>query len=175
MGLARSDRLTTEKARVIERVNVPLILFILFVGVPILEIAAFIKIGAWIGLVPTLLGCVVTAVIGAFLVRLQGFGVLRSAQDALARNELPVNAIAHGVFILIAGVLLMTPGYVTDAMGFLLLVPPVRMKIAHTAMAYLRDHAGVRVVRGASWGAQSRRDSPGKTIEGEAVEITDED
>lgn len=155
--------------------NVPLILFILFVGVPILEIAAFIKIGAWIGLVPTLLGCVVTAVIGAFLVRLQGFGVLRNAQNALARNELPVNEITHGVFILIAGVLLMTPGYVTDTMGFLLLVPPVRMKIAHAAMAYLKDHAKVSVMRSASWGTESRRDSPGMTIEGEAVEIADED
>lgn len=155
--------------------NVPLILFILFVGVPILEIAAFIKIGAWIGLIPTLLGCVVTAMIGAFLVRLQGFGVLRNAQDALARGELPVNEIAHGVFILIAGVLLMTPGYVTDTMGFLLLIPIVRSKIAHAAMAYLRDHAEVRVMRSASWRAQSRRDEPGPTIEGEAVEIPEKD
>lgn len=119
----------------------PLLLFVLFVGVPILEIAAFIKIGGWIGVLPTLLGCVVTAVIGAFLVRLQGFGVLRNAQAAIARHEIPVDEIAHGVFILIAGVLLMTPGYVTDAMGFLLLIPPLRLKMAHAAIAYLKDRA----------------------------------
>lgn len=153
--------------------NIGLILFVLFVGVPILEIAAFIKIGGWIGLGPTLLGCVVTAVIGAFLVRLQGFGVLRRAQETLARNELPVGEIAHGAFILIAGVLLMTPGYVTDAMGFLLLVPPVRLAIAHAVMKHLKDHAEVSVVRAASWGRETRNDGAGATIEGEAVEIDD--
>jgi UPF0716 protein FxsA len=156
-------------------VTVPIILFILFVGVPILEIAAFIKIGGWIGLVPTLLGCVVTAVIGAFLVRLQGFGVLRRAQEALARNELPVGEIAHGAFILVAGVLLMTPGYVTDAMGFLLLVPPVRVAIAQAVMTYLKDHATVSVVRAASWGRETRNSGGGMTIEGEAVEIDEKD
>ena len=166
MGLARSGRLG---------MSIPLVLFILFVGVPILEIAAFIKIGGWIGLVPTLLGCVVTAVIGAFLVRLQGFGVLRNAQAALARSELPVNEIAHGVFILIAGVLLMTPGYVTDAMGFLLLVPAVRLKIAHAAMAYLKDHAEIAVMGSAGWGGQTRQSGPGVVIEGEAVEIDEDD
>jgi len=156
-------------------VTVPIILFILFVGVPILEIAAFIKIGGWIGLVPTLLGCVVTAVIGAFLVRLQGFGVLRRAQEALARNELPVGEIAHGAFIIVAGVLLMTPGYVTDAMGFLLLVPPVRVAIAQAVMTYLKDHATVSVVRAASWGRETRNSGGGMTIEGEAVEIDEKD
>lgn len=155
--------------------NLPLLLFLLFVGVPILEIAAFIKIGGWIGLAPTLLGCVVTAVIGAFLVRLQGFGVLRNAQAAIARNELPVSEIAHGVFILIAGVLLMTPGYVTDAMGFLLLVPAVRSAVAHAAMAYVKAHARVHVMRSAAWSEETRNDAPGMTIEGEAVEIKESD
>lgn len=165
MGLARSGR----------RVNVALILFILFVGVPILEIAAFVKIGGWIGVIPTLLGCVVTALIGAFLVRQQGFGVLRRAQEALAINELPVGEIAHGAFILIAGVLLMTPGYVTDAMGFLLLIPPVRMTIAQAVMTWLRKHGQVRIVRAASCNARTGDDATGVTIEGEAVDITEED
>ena len=155
--------------------SIGIILFILFVGVPILEIAAFIKIGGWIGLLPTLLGCVVTAVIGAFLVRLQGFEVIRRAQTALARSELPVDQLAHGVFILIAGVLLMTPGYVTDAMGFLLLVPPLRLQIARGVMAYLKDHAAVQV-SGSAWGYETREDtSSGVTIEGEAVEVDDGD
>lgn len=151
--------------------SVPLILFILFVGVPILEIAAFIKIGGLIGVVPTLIGCVVTAIIGAYLVRLQGFGVLRQAQEAMARQELPIGQLAHGVFILIAGVLLMTPGYVTDAMGFLLLVPAVRMRLAKSAAAYLKTHAEVSVF---GTGAPSR-DRASMTIEGEAVDITDVD
>ncbi len=153
--------------------NVPLILFVLFVGVPILEIAAFIKIGEAIGLVPTLLGCVVTAVIGAFLVRLQGFGVLRDVQMKMARNELPVSELAHGAMILVAGVLLMTPGYVTDAMGFLLLAPPVRMRVARANIAYLKNHAEIRVM-GAGPNRNPQSHSPGITIEGEAVEIDDE-
>lgn len=165
MGLARSGR----------RVSLGLILFILFVGVPILEIAAFIKIGGWIGIIPTLLGCIVTALIGAFLVRKQGFGVLRRAQEALARNELPVSEIAHGAFILVAGVLLMTPGYVTDAMGFLLLVPPIRMAIAQATMTWLKNHAKVQIVRATSWGAQARDDEVGVTIEGEAIDLTEDD
>lgn len=155
--------------------SVPLILFILFVGVPILEIAAFIKIGGLIGVAPTLLGCVVTALIGAYLVRLQGFGVLRKAQEAIARQELPVDKLAHGVFILIAGVLLMTPGYVTDAMGFLLLVPPLRVRLARSAADYLKSHATVSVFgTGGATGASPRERSP-MTIEGEAVDITDAD
>jgi len=155
-------------------VNVPLILFILFVGVPILEIAAFIKIGGWIGIVPTLLGCVLTAIIGAFLVRLQGFGVLKSAQAAIGRNELPFDQIAHGVLILVAGVLLMTPGYVTDAMGFLLLVPAIRVRVARAVINHVKANADIHV-GGAEWGATQRRDARGVVIEGEAVEISDED
>ncbi|OFW99865.1 MAG: hypothetical protein A3E78_09425 [Alphaproteobacteria bacterium RIFCSPHIGHO2_12_FULL_63_12] len=154
--------------------GIPLLLFIFFVGVPILEIAAFIKIGGWIGLVPTLLGCVVTALIGAFLVRLQGFGVLQRAQAAIARGEAPVEDIAQGVLILVAGVLLMTPGYVTDTMGFLLLVPPIRKRVGRAAIAHAAANADIHVV-GGGWGERARRDGAGVIIEGEAVEIRDDD
>jgi len=153
--------------------NIGFILFILFVVVPILEIAAFIQIGGAIGMVPTLHGCVVTAVIGAYLVRLQGFGVLMKAQAALARNELPVDQLAHGAFILIAGVLLMTPGYVTDAMGFIFLVPTARMLIAHWVINYFKTHADIRVVS-SGWNDTPRNDGGGFTIEGDAIEIDDE-
>jgi len=147
----------------------------LFVGVPLLEIAAFIQIGSLIGVIPTLLGCVVTAIIGAYLVRLQGFAVLRDAQARLSRDELPVDALAHGAMILVAGVLLMTPGYVTDAMGFALLVPPLRVAVAKWVVNYVRTHAKVHVM-GAGFEQQSERAaSGGFTIEGEAVEIDDRD
>ncbi len=148
----------------------PLILFLLFVIIPLLEIAAFIKIGEAIGVIPTLLGCVVTAVIGAFLVRLQGFGVLRRGQEVFARGELPVDELAHGVMILVAGVLLMTPGYVTDTMGFLLLVPPVRLAAARVGIASLKKHAKVHVTR-----PRATKSNGGVIIEGEAVDITDDD
>jgi UPF0716 protein FxsA len=146
---------------------IPIILFVLFIGVPLLEIAAFIKIGEAIGVVPTLLGCVVTAVAGAILVRIQGFGVLRRAQAAMAQHQAPVDELAHGVMILVAGVLLMTPGYVTDTMGFLLLIAPVRLAIARAAFKALKDRAFVTVRRAAA------PQSDGVTIEGEATDITD--
>ncbi|MCB2113453.1 MAG: FxsA family protein [Parvularculaceae bacterium] len=157
--------------------NIGFVLFVLFVVVPVLEIAAFIQIGGAIGTVPTLLGCVATAVIGAYFVRLQGFGVLMKAQTSLARNELPVDQLAHGAFILVAGVLLMTPGYVTDALGFTLLVPAARMRIARWVVNYFKDRADVRVVR-SGWGESARDNGAdargrGVTIEGEAVEIDD--
>ncbi len=148
----------------------PLILFLLFVIIPLLEIAAFIKIGEAIGVIPTLLGCVVTAVIGAFLVRLQGFGVLRRGQEVIACGQLPVDELAHGVMILVAGALLMTPGYVTDTMGFLLLVPPVRLAVAGAGMGWLKKHAQVHVTR-----SHAPTSDRGVTIEGEAVDITEKD
>ncbi|MEZ5921914.1 MAG: FxsA family protein [Parvularculaceae bacterium] len=152
-----------------------LILFILFFGIPLLEIFVFIQIGGLIGPIPTLLGCVVTAVIGAFLVRMQGFHVLRDAQARLSRDELPVDALAHGAMILVAGVLLMAPGYVTDAMGFALLAPPVRVIVAKWVVNYVRTHAKVHLM-GAGFEQQSERAaSGGFTIEGEAVEIDDRD
>ncbi len=154
-----------------------LVLFILFVGVPILEIAAFIKIGEAIGVLPTLLGCVVTAIIGAALVRHQGFGVIAKAQGSIARGEMPVDQLGDGVFILIAGILLMTPGYVTDAMGFLLLIPPLRRRIARAAIKAMMKNANIQVVRptgGREYGAPRRDVSGGgPVIEGEAIDITD--
>lgn len=153
--------------------SVPLILFILFVGVPILEIAAFMQIGAMIGIVPTLFGILLTALIGAWLVRLQGFGVLRDAQNALARNELPVDQLAHGVLILAAGILLMTPGFVTDTFGFLLLVPPLRLRVAKAILACIKGRAEFGVMR-SGWGPAAGPDGSGVTIDGEAVEIDDD-
>lgn len=95
------------------------------------------------------------------------------AQAALARDELPVDQLAHGAFILIAGVLLLTPGYVTDAMGFILLIPAARMRIAHWVIDYFKRNAAVRVVR-PGWGAPPRDDGAGVIIEGEAVEVDDD-
>lgn len=148
---------------------VPIILFVLFVGLPLLEIAAFIKIGEAFGVLPTLLGCVATAVIGAVLVRIQGFGVLRRAQAALSSQQFPVDELAHGVMIFAAGILLMTPGYVTDAMGFLLLIPPLRLAIARAGFKRLKDLAVISVRRANAPAAA------GMTIEGEATDITPKD
>ncbi len=101
-------------------------LLVAFIAVPILEIALFIQVGGLIGLWPTLAIVILTALAGTALMRVQGLQALRRLQTAVERGENPVGPIAHGALILVAGVLLLTPGFFTDAVGLALLLPPVR-------------------------------------------------
>lgn len=104
-------------------------LFLIFVTVPILEIALFIQIGGAIGLFPTLLIVIATAIAGTALMRHQGMQALARLQTRLEAGGDPVGPIAHGALILVAGVLLLTPGFFTDTVGLLLLVPAVRERV----------------------------------------------
>lgn len=103
-----------------------ILLLAMFIAIPIIEIGLFIEIGGWIGLWPTLGIVIVTAFAGTTLLRLQGLAVLQRAQQATVRNELPVQEVFDGLCLLIAGILLLTPGFFTDTVGFLLFVPPFR-------------------------------------------------
>lgn len=105
------------------------LLFLLFLVVPMIEIGLFIVIGQTIGLVPTLLGVVLTAIIGSYIIRMQGVSLLLEIRRLTGQGQLPARQIADGVMLAVAGALLLTPGYFTDAMGFLLLVPPMRLVI----------------------------------------------
>lgn len=102
------------------------ILFLVFMIVPLIEIAFFVLIGQAIGLWPTLLGVLVTAVAGSLVLRLQGMALLNEIRDTMGRGMLPARALADAMLVAIAGVLLLTPGYFTDILGILLLIPPVR-------------------------------------------------
>jgi UPF0716 protein FxsA len=101
-------------------------LFLIFVGVPILEIALFIQVGGAIGIWATLAIVVLTALAGTTLMRIQGMQALSKLQRSIEQGGNPVGPIAHGALILVAGVLLLTPGFFTDAVGLALLIPPVR-------------------------------------------------
>ncbi len=101
-------------------------LFLLFVAVPLIEIALFIQVGGLIGLWPTLLVVVVTALAGTWLVRSQGTEALARLRRSMAELSDPSETLAHGAMILFAGALLLTPGFFTDAVGFALLVPAFR-------------------------------------------------
>lgn len=101
---------------------IPLLLII----VPIAEIAAFILIGGEIGVFPTLGLVFITAIVGTALLRWQGLGLLNRIKSETEAGRLPGRDLVHGVMIMIAGVLLLTPGFVTDTLGFLLFVPAVR-------------------------------------------------
>jgi len=92
-------------------------LFALFVGVPILEIALFIQVGGWLGLWPTLGIVILTALAGTLLLRTQGIQTLGRLQSSVSEGKNPMDPIAHGAMILIAAVLLLTPGFFTDITG----------------------------------------------------------
>lgn len=101
-------------------------LALLFVAVPLLELFLLIRLGAVIGLLPTLALCVLTGVAGAWLARREGLRALWSFQARLAKGGMPGRALMDGICILLGGALLLTPGLLTDVVGFSLLLPPSR-------------------------------------------------
>ena len=103
-----------------------MLLFVLFIAVPLIEIALFIQLGSFLGLGWTLLIVVLTALVGTWLVRQQGLAVLGKVQNSLNELNDPTEPLAHGAMILFSGALLLTPGFFTDTVGFLLLVPKIR-------------------------------------------------
>lgn len=102
------------------------LLFMLFLAVPFAEIYVLIEVGRKIGTLATIFLLVFTAVLGALLVRMQGMSTYAHIQQAVNQGRLPATEIIEGVMIMIAGLLLLTPGFVTDAVGFVLLVPGAR-------------------------------------------------
>ena len=125
---------------------IPLILII----VPIIEITLFVQIGGAIGLGWTLLVILATAMLGARAIRRQGIDALARAQAQMATGKPPVGEIVHGVLILMAGILLLTPGFMTDALGLLLLFPATRLVVLELAAGFIlpKLFSGFSVRRG---------------------------
>ena len=116
---------------------VPL-LVALFVLVPIVELAVIIRVGQALGVLQTLLLMVVVSVVGAWLVKHEGIGVWRRAQRQLEMGAVPGRELVDGTLIMFAGVLLLTPGFVSDCIGILLLLPPVRAGLRGLVIRRLR-------------------------------------
>jgi len=110
-------------------------LLLLFIAVPLIEIALFIQVGGWLTLWPTLAIVLATGIIGTVLVKQQGLRVLNDLRSSLQDMRDPLSPLAHGAMILFAGALLLTPGFFTDAVGFLLLVPAVRRLVVRSLAA----------------------------------------
>ena len=146
-------------------------LFLAFLLVPIIEIALFIQVGGLIGLWPTLAIVVLTAVLGTWLVRTQGMMALGQLRSSFERLQDPAEPLAHGAMILFAGALLLTPGFFTDAFGFALLMPPVRMAVyrflrAKVAVASFQMGPGSMHGRHYPGGTGQPRTDPSGWVEG---------
>ena len=152
-------------------------LFVLFVTVPIIEIALFIQIGGEIGLLSTLGIVIATAFLGTYLVRKQGLSALSQLKNNVETLENPIAPLAHGIMILLAGALLLTPGFFTDAVGFSLLVPNIRIwlfervkqRILHSQNGFSFTHARTGGAKHSS--ENGERQASGTTIEGVYEEL----
>lgn len=112
-------------------------LFLLFTLVPALELYLLLKVGTVIGAFNTLLLIILTGVVGAFYARQQGFRVINNIQWKLEQGELPGDDLINGAMLLVGGALLVTPGFVTDFVGFSLIFPPTREAIKISVRRYL--------------------------------------
>jgi UPF0716 protein FxsA len=112
-------------------------LFLIFVTVPLVELALLIKIGTYIGTFSTILIVILTAALGAFMAKLEGIGVMYRIQENLSQGVFPADELISGLMILVAGVLLLTPGFITDVLGFLMVFPSSREPIKGLLKRYI--------------------------------------
>jgi UPF0716 protein FxsA len=146
-------------------------LFLLFLLVPLIEIYFLIQVGRWIGAGWTVFFVVATAVVGVALLKQQGIDTLQRAQQSVNRGGLPAVEMLEGVALVFSGAFLLTPGFVTDTLGFVLLVPPLRRYLIKSLM-----HSNSTLWRGRYTQFYQRRDQHGSEstiIEGEIVDEDD--
>lgn len=141
------------------------ILLAIFMIVPLIEIACFVVIGNAIGLWPTLAGVLLMAVTGALVLRWQGLSLLNEIRSSMGEGRLPARALADAMMVAIAGLLLLLPGYFSDLVGLLLLVPPVRTLIYR----FLASRVQVVSTTGASYRFSQRR------VEDDTIELGDDE
>jgi len=145
-------------------------LFLLFVAVPLIEIALFIKVGGFLGLWPTLGIVVATAFLGTWLVRAQGAAAMNRLRGSFSQLQDPTQPLADGAMILFAGALLLTPGFFTDAIGFLLLFPPFRT----AAFQYFKKRVKVQTFTTGT-PPPHQPQQPDNVIDGDFIEINPND
>jgi UPF0716 protein FxsA len=139
---------------------VPPLIAILVLALPLLEIAGFVLVGSEIGVLPTIGLVILSAVAGSFLLRWQGFGALGRIRREIDAGNSPGRELAHGLMIMLAGILLLIPGFITDIVGLLLFVPAVR----EFAWRYLKSRITVVTNFGVGGRGPARRND-GRTID----------
>ena len=144
-----------------------------------------IEVGGRIGALPTIALTVLTAVLGLSIVRVQGLTILGRMQTSLSRGEPPVAELVHGFFLLIAGVCLFIPGFVSDGIGILLLIPPIRALVGRLGLQGLiisrkkptggRDAAGNLIIEGDCWESPEAGVAPGDRSGGPTERAPEDD
>jgi len=148
---------------------------LIFILLPFSEIFVLIRAGGEFGFWPTFLTCVLTGVIGGFLVKKQGVQTLFMAQRDISAGELPLDHLFTGIFIIISGALLVTPGFITDIIGFLLLFSPFRALMREKVVKSSR-FSSFSMSQNSDFDQNTSRSSSnlaGDIIEGEYEEIND--
>ena len=144
--------------------------FLFFIVIPLLEVMLFITIGKYIGLWNTIIIIIITGIIGAILVKSQGITILNKALGEIKSNKIPIFSIFEGIAILIAGAFLLTPGFLTDTLGCILLIPKTRNLI----ISYITTHLKKRTVyKEKSTYYPDEKDKKNKIFEGDYEEIDD--
>lgn len=151
------------------------LLFVIFIVVPLLELYVIIQVGQEIGALPTIAILVADSIAGALLLRAQGRTSWRRFNDAVAGGRVPTREVLDGVLVIFGGAFLVTPGFLTDVTGILLLLPPTR---AFVRRVLLRNLSARMAAGATSWGAARvagrRQRAPGETepydVEGTATE-----
>jgi UPF0716 protein FxsA len=135
----------------------PLLLLAVFILVPIAELYVIIQIGGAIGIIPTLFLLVLDSILGTILLRTQGRSAWVAFNRALSENRVPAKEIIDGVLIILGGTLLLTPGFLTDIVGLVLLIPPTRAIVRAFARRFVIGRFAM-APRAAMWGYGQTRD-----------------
>lgn len=120
------------------------VLFVIFLVVPFVELYVILQVGHAIGALNTIAVLILVSMLGAWLVKREGISVVRRAQERIAQGAVPGREVIDGVLILLAGALLITPGFLSDVVGVLLLLPPVRAALRATVTRRLRRRTDFR-------------------------------
>ena len=147
-----------------------LVILLIMIGVPTAEIVTFIEIGGYLGLWPTIGIVILTAIIGTTLLKRQGLSTFYSAQESLLQNRFPLEEVFDGLCLILAGTLLLTPGFITDIAGLLLFAPTLRVMLRRLLTGYIVARSHLHMDPS---GAQRNPDTQDATvIDGEYEDLT---
>ena len=144
--------------------------FLFFIIIPLLEVILFITVGKYIGLWNTIFIIIITGIVGAILVKSQGITIFNKALEEIKLNKKPIFSIFEGIAILIAGAFLLTPGFLTDTLGCVLLVPKARNIIINYITLYLKKRT---IYKEKTMYNSNEEDKKNKIFEGNFEEVDD--